>query len=210
MYALFIFQAIKGLDNSQATAVDLKNAKTNILDLALVKLLSTQAKLYKKVSSLEDELEDISKCLNQDIQDKKELNQITENIDERTKIKGDHLEREVILHEDSVDRLSERQNISEERLCKRAESIIKQIDYLSNLKKCLASKFNTVETIAKDDKKEAEDFVKDVQSLCSQIQDDISKHEERIDELVKKTETLQELQKDVNSLKNKSGICIKS
>ncbi|CAC5400073.1 DZIP3 [Mytilus coruscus] len=66
-------QAIKGLDNSQATAVSLKDAETKVLDNSMAKLLSTQIQLDKKVSYFEEELKQISILIDKDVQEKKQL-----------------------------------------------------------------------------------------------------------------------------------------
>ncbi|CAG2251696.1 unnamed protein product [Mytilus edulis] len=168
-------QAITGLDNSLATAASLKDAKTKMLDNSMVQMLSTQMQLVTKVSNFEEELKHISSHIDKDVQEKKQLKQITETLDEKMKIKEDSFEMEYKECKENVDRLSERLDTSEVQMYERVEK----------------------------SKKEKEDFVKDVQSLCSLIQVDITKHEERIAALENSSGTLQEIQRDVDSLKRK-------
>ncbi|CAG2199891.1 unnamed protein product [Mytilus edulis] len=80
-------QAIKGLDNSQASIVSLKDAKTKMLDNSIAQRLSTQIQLESKVSNLQDELEQISIYIDNDVQEKKELKLLTANLEEMIKIK---------------------------------------------------------------------------------------------------------------------------
>ncbi|CAG2251705.1 unnamed protein product [Mytilus edulis] len=85
----------------------------------------------------------------------------------------------------------------------RVESIEKYLEELQILQQSLDLQFTRIKTIAIESKKEKEDFVKDVQSLCSLIKVDITKHEERIAALENSSGTLQEIQRDVDSLKRK-------
>ncbi|CAG2254650.1 unnamed protein product [Mytilus edulis] len=196
-------QAIKGLDNSLATAASLKDAKTKMLDNSMVQMLSTQIQLVTKVSNFEEELKHISLHIDKDVQEKKQLKQITETLDEKMKIKEDSFEMEYKECKENVDRLSERLNTSEVQMYERVESIEKYLEELQKLQQSLDLQFTRIKTIAIESKKEKEDFVKDVQSLCSLIQVDITKHEERIAALENSSGTLQEIQRDVDSLKRK-------
>ncbi|VDI40184.1 Hypothetical predicted protein, partial [Mytilus galloprovincialis] len=196
-------QAITGLDNSLATAASLKDAKTKMLDNLMVQLLSTQMQLVRKVSNFEEELKHISSHIDKDVQDKKQLKQITETLDERMKVKEDSFEMEYKECKENVDRLSERLNTSEVQLYDRVERIEKYLEEIQKLQQSLDLQFTRIKTIAIESKKEKEDFVKDVQSLCSLIQVDITKHEERIAALENSSGTLQEIQRDVDSLKRK-------
>ncbi|XP_076088538.1 uncharacterized protein LOC143058950 [Mytilus galloprovincialis] len=86
-------QAIKGLDNSQASIVSLKDAKTKMLDNSIAQILSTQIQLESKVSNLQDELEQILIYIDNAVQEKRELKLLTANLEEMIKIKGGNLER---------------------------------------------------------------------------------------------------------------------
>ncbi|CAG2251700.1 unnamed protein product [Mytilus edulis] len=196
-------QAITGLDNSLATAESLKDAKTKMLDNSMVQMLSTQMQLVTKVSNFEEELKHISLHIDKDVQEKKQLKQITETLDEKMKIKEDSFEKEFKECKENVDRLSERLDTSEVQMYERVESIEKYLEELQKLQQSLDLQFTRIKTIAIESKKEKEDFVKDVQSLCSLIQVDITKHEERIAALENSSGTLQEIQRDVDSLKRK-------
>ncbi|VDH95348.1 Hypothetical predicted protein, partial [Mytilus galloprovincialis] len=196
-------QAITGLDNSHATAASLKDAKTKMLDNSMVQMLSTQLQLVTKVSSFEEELKHISSHIDKDVQERKQLKQITETLHEKMNIKEDSFEKEFEKCKDNVDRLSERLNTSEVQMYERVESIETYLEELQKLQQSLDLQFTRIKTIAIESKKEKEDFVKDVQSLCSLIQVDITKHEERISALENSSGTLQEIQRDVDSLKRK-------
>ncbi|CAG2251751.1 unnamed protein product [Mytilus edulis] len=174
-------QAVTGLDNSHATAASLKDAKTKMLDNSMVQMLSTQMQLVTKVSNFEEELKHISSHIDKDVQEKKQLKQITETLDEKMKTKEDSFEKEFKECKENV-------------ISYPNDWILVKYKYLQ---------FTRIKTIAIESKKEKEDFVKDVQSLCSLIQDDITKHEERIAALENSSGTLQEIQRDVDSLKRK-------
>ncbi|XP_063412766.1 uncharacterized protein LOC134695444 [Mytilus trossulus] len=196
-------QAITGLDNSLATAASLKDAKTKMLDNSMVQMLSTQIQLVTKVSYFEEELKHISSHIEKDVQEKKQLKQITETLDESMKTKEDSFEKEFKECKENVDKLSERLDTSEVQMYERVESIEQYLEELQKLQQSLYLQFTRIKTIAKESKKEKEDFVKDVQSLCSLIQVDITKQEERIAALENLSETVQEIQRDVDSLKKK-------
>ncbi|XP_063411142.1 uncharacterized protein LOC134694078 [Mytilus trossulus] len=196
-------QAITGLDNSLATAASLKDAKTKMLDNSMVQMLSTQIQLVTKVSNFEKELKHISSHIDKDVQEKKQLKQITETLDEKMKIKEDSFEMEYKECKENVDRLSERLDTSEVQMNERVESIEKVLEELQKLQQSLNLQFTRIKTIAIESKSEKEDFVKNVQSLCSLIQVDMTKHEERIAALENSSGTLQEIQRDIDSLKSK-------
>ncbi|VDI03046.1 Hypothetical predicted protein [Mytilus galloprovincialis] len=196
-------QAIKGLDNSLATAASLKDAEKKLLDNSMVQMLSTHMQLVTKVSNFEEELKHISIHIDKDVQEKKQLKQITETLDGRMKIKEDSFEKEFKECKENVDRLSERLNTSEVQIYERVESIETCLGEIQKLQQSLDLQFTRIKTIAIESKKEKKDFEKDVQLLCSRIQVDITKHEERIAALENKSGTLQEIKKDVDSLKRK-------
>ncbi|XP_052080634.1 ribonuclease Y-like [Mytilus californianus] len=180
-----------------------------MLDSSVAQLLSIQIQLDTKVSNLQDELEQISIHIEKDVQEKKELKMIADDLDERKTIKRENLELDVKECEENVDRVYARQNTMEEQMNERTEIIGEKLDKLYNLQQLLASQITRIETIVKESEKEKETLVNDVQSLCSQIQDNISKTKERIDALETKSEILQEVQKDVDILKIKSE-CIEA
>ncbi|CAC5400074.1 unnamed protein product [Mytilus coruscus] len=121
-------------------------------------------------------------------------------------IKGESLRREVKECKENIDRLSARLNTSEVHVYERIESIDNHLDELQKLQRFLDSQFTRIKNIGIENKKEKEDFVKDVQSLCSHIHVNITKHEERIEKLENKSETLQGIQKDVDILRIKSEL----
>ncbi|VDI43635.1 Hypothetical predicted protein, partial [Mytilus galloprovincialis] len=114
-------QAIMGLDNSFATAASLKDAKTKMLDNSMVQMLSTQMQLVTKVSNFEEELKHISIHIDKVVQEKKQLKQITETLDERMKVKEDSFEMEYKECKENVDRLYKRLDTSEVQMYERLE-----------------------------------------------------------------------------------------
>lgn len=198
-----------GLDNSQVTIASLKDAETKMLDSSMAQLLSIQIQLDKKVSSLQDDFEQISIHIEKDVQEKKELKMIADDLDERKIIKRDNLETDVKECTENVDRVYERQNTIEEQMNERMKIIEEKLDKLHNLQQLIVSQINRIETIVNDSEKEKETLVKGVQSLCSQNEDNIimiTNNKKRIYALETQSEILQEVQKDVVNLKMKSGI----
>ncbi|XP_071150630.1 uncharacterized protein [Mytilus edulis] len=196
-------QAIKGIDNSHATAVSLKDAETKMLDNSMAQLLSTQLQLVTKVSNFEEELQHISIHIDRDVQEKRQLKQIADTLDERMKIKEDSFEREYKECKENIDMLSRQLNTSEVQMYERIESIETYLEELQNLQHSLDLQFTRIKTIAIQSKKEKEVFEKDVQLVCSRIQVDITNHEERIAALENKSGTLHEIKRAVDSLKRK-------
>lgn len=174
-----IFQAIKGLDNSQLTAASLKDAKTKILDTSMAQMLSTQIQLSTKVARLQDELK-----------------QMIENIEEKRKITESNLEKEIKESNENIHILYERLNKEEVQMVER------NLKELQNCQQLLASKFTCMETIVKESEQKKEALNKDVRSFCSQIQDFVGKLEHTCNSFDK---TLHELQKDVDSIRVTTG-----
>lgn len=187
------FQAIKGLDNSQSTAASLKDSKTKILDNSMAQMLSTQIQLNTKVSCLQDELE-----------------QMTENTEKTIKITESSLDKDIKESNENMHILYERLNTKEKQMVKRVENIVKELEEFQNWQHNLTAKFNSMETIVKESKKEKEEYEKDVKSFCSQIQDSVDKHIKRITALENQSigfdETLHEVLKNVDSIRATAGI----
>lgn len=194
MFVIVLFQAITGLDNSQATEASLKEAKTKMLDNTMVQMLLTQIQLVTKVSSLHDELE-----------------QTKEHVEERMKMAGSNLERHITDNNENMHILYERLNTKEEQMVTRYDNIVNDLQIFRNWQQVFASKFNKMEIVTNESKKEKEELETDMKLLCSQIQFKVSKHKEKTESLETKLEsfdkTLHEVQKDVDSIKATTGIC---
>ncbi|VDI65006.1 Hypothetical predicted protein, partial [Mytilus galloprovincialis] len=167
-----------------------------MLDNSMEQMLSTQMQLVTEVSNLEEELKHISSHIDKDVQEKKQLKQIIETLDEKMQIIEDSFEMEYKECKENGDRISERLDTCEVQMNEKVKTIEK---YLEKLQKFT----RRIKTIAIESKKEKEVFVKDVQSLCSLIQVDMTKQEERIAALENSCGTLQEIQRDVDSLNRK-------
>lgn len=180
-----IFQAIKGLDNSQLTAARLQDAKTKILDTSMAQMLSTQIQLSTKVARLQDELE-----------------QMIENIEEKRKITESNFEKEIKESNENI-------HILYERLNAEVQMVERNLIEFQNCQQLLASKFTCMETIVKESEQKKEALNKDVRSFCSQIQDFVGKHKERIGALehtcISFDKTLHELHKDVDNIRATTG-----
>ncbi|VDI07112.1 Hypothetical predicted protein [Mytilus galloprovincialis] len=208
-------QAIKGLDNSHATAARLKDAEIKMLDDSMVQLLSTTVQLDTKVSNFEKELKHISIHIDKNAQEMKQLKQITETLVERMKIKEDSFKSENKECKENEDNSFERLKTSEEQTNERVKMTLEYLGELYKFQRCLDSLFTQIETIVVASKNETKDVVA---SLCSKIQvyiNKLKKHEERMAAIEIKCENLPELQRDVESFIMKSvyelnvTLCIK-
>lgn len=84
-----------------------------MLDNSIAQILSTQIQLETKVSNLQDELEQILIYIDNDVQEKRELKQLTINLEETIKIKGGNLERLFGKSKENIGILYERLNSSD-------------------------------------------------------------------------------------------------
>lgn len=198
MYILY-FQDFKGLACSQASFVIEKNAEKQLLDNALTQMLSTSAQLDTNISILRDEQENYIKKV---VQEKDELTHKLESL-------GESMERmnikETIIQRD-VRECGEKLSNCKVKMYERVASIKTELDKLHDFKQRLASEIARMETIVIESKRKQQGFAKDVESLCKQIQDDISKQEETKEALEIVSHTLQEIKKAVDSLKRELGI----
>lgn len=195
------FQDFKGLACAQASFVIEKKAEKKILDNALTQMLSTSAQLDTKISILRDEHE---KYIEKGVQENNELTQKIESL-------GESMERmnikDTILQKD-VKECGEKLSNCEIKMYEKVDSIKNELDKLHDFKQRLASEIARMKTIVIESERKQEDFAKDVESMCKQIQDDITKQEEIKEALETFSNTLQKIKKDVDSLNRKLGIFI--
>lgn len=164
----------------------------------MAQLLSTQIQLDTKVCYFEDELKQISIYIDKDVQERKDIKQITENLYERIIITEEHLERDVKGSEENINKLSERLSATEVQMHE-------TFDNLHNLQQHPDLQFTRMETIFQESEKEQKDCAKDVRSMCNQIKDSISKNKERKEALEIASEIFQDVKRDFDSLRIKLG-----
>lgn len=147
MFVIVLFQAITGLDNSQATAASLKEAKTKILDNSMAQMLLTQIQLDTKISSLQDEIE-LTK----------------EHVEERMKMAGSNLERHITDNNENMHILYERLNTKEEQMVTRDDNIVKHMEQIESLETKSESFDKTLHEVQKD-----VDSIKATTGICFSI-----------------------------------------
>lgn len=147
MFVIVLFQAITGLDNSQATAESLKEAKTKMLDNSMVKTLSTLIQLDTKVSSLHDEIELTKK-----------------NVEVKMEIAGSNLERHITENNKNMHILYERLNTKEEQMVTRDDNIVKHMEQIESLETKSESFDKTLHEVQKD-----VDSIKATTGICFSI-----------------------------------------
>lgn len=156
---------------------------------SITQILSTRVQLDKNVSSLQNE-----------------LNQVTENLEENMKKTENNLERDIKETTVSMDVLHKRLHTKKKE--QRVVNIEKGLKEYHDCLQLLDSKFTGIETIVKASKEDKDEFEKDVKSLCSQIQ--YFAGTERIDAREKKAagfdDTLHEVHGDVKSIRSTTGI----
>lgn len=148
MFGILIFQSITGLDNSQATAESLMEAKTKILDNSMVQTLSTLIQLDTKVSSLHDEIK-----------------QTKEHVEVKIKIAGSNLERHITDNNENMHILYERLNTKEKQMVVRDDKIEKHMEQIESLETKSESLDKTLHEVQKD-----VDSIKATTGICFSIQ----------------------------------------
>ncbi|CAC5391174.1 unnamed protein product [Mytilus coruscus] len=89
-------QAIKDLDHSPATTASLKDAETKILDASMTRTVLHQIKLETQLSDMQQQLENISILFEQDTRERKDLKNITDNLEETVELKVENLVMKVV------------------------------------------------------------------------------------------------------------------